>query len=85
MQEDLDEELLERLFWEFDFERKRYPGFERDVFKGKMRLFARNGVLNNIPWWLKDKYGYPIEFISGRGPVFRIIRIFVQNLRKITG
>ena len=37
------------------------------------------------PWYLKDKYGWPIEFISGRGRVHRAIRILFQNIRKITG
>jgi hypothetical protein len=36
----------------------------------------------NLPWYLKDKYGYPIEFQEGKG---RLVRIICQNIRKITG
>ena len=38
--------------------------------------------LKNTPLYLKDKYGYPIEFQKGKG---RLIRIICQNIRKITG
>ena len=34
------------------------------------------------PWYLRDKYGWPIEFQEGKG---RFIRIIFQNIRKVTG
>ena len=37
---------------------------------------------NKIPWYLKDKYGWPIEFIKGKNKFWRIL---FQNFRKITG
>jgi len=36
----------------------------------------------NLPWYLKDKNGYPIEFQEGKG---RLVRIICQNIRKVTG
>ena len=39
---------------------------------------------NQLHWWEKDRYGYPIETIKGR-PIFAIIRIIFQNIRKFTG
>jgi hypothetical protein len=39
MEETLDEDMLEQLYWEFDTERNRES--ERDIFKRKMRFFVR--------------------------------------------
>ena len=49
-----------------------------------VELKAENIELKSkhMPWYLKDKYGYPIEFQQGKG---RIMRIICQNIRKITG
>jgi hypothetical protein len=44
MEETLNEELLEQLYWDFDAERKIGKLSERDIFKGKMRLFARRTI-----------------------------------------
>jgi hypothetical protein len=84
MQEPLNEELLEQLYWEFDSERKRGNRSERDVFKGKMRHFATHGRNPTLPWWRKDKDGWPITTWEGR-PVASFTRILCQNIRKITG
>jgi len=46
MEETLNEELLEQLYWDFDAERKTGSRSERDIFKGKMRLFARRTIEN---------------------------------------
>jgi hypothetical protein len=35
------------------------------------------------PWYLRDEYGWPIEFIEGRGWLYRWTRIILQNIRKI--
>lgn len=46
----------------------------------------RKGVeMRKYPWYLRDKYGWPIEFIAGRGRAYRWLRIAVQNLRKVIG
>ena len=37
-----------------------------------------------LPWWHKDKLGWPIETFKGK-PVKSAIRIICQNIRKITG
>lgn len=44
MEETLNEELLEQLYWDFDAERKTGRISERDIFKYKMRLFARRTI-----------------------------------------
>lgn len=41
MKETLNEDLLEQLYWEFDFERAKKYSSERDIFKHKMRHFAK--------------------------------------------
>lgn len=38
-----------------------------------------------IPWYLCDKDGWPIEFVKGKGVIYRWVRIIFQNIRKITG
>lgn len=47
MEETLDEALLEELFWEFDHHSKKGGESVRDVFKNKMRYFAKYGRLKN--------------------------------------
>ncbi len=44
MKEDLDEDLLEQLYWEFDSRRAKKELSERDIFKQTMRHFARHEV-----------------------------------------
>lgn len=46
MKESLNEDLLEQLYWEFDTERNKGNLSERDIFKNKMRFFAKNGTEN---------------------------------------
>lgn len=41
---DLNEDMLEVLYLEFVADREKGELPERDVFKGKMRHFARNGL-----------------------------------------
>lgn len=41
-------------------------------------------VVRALPWWRKDRYGWPIETYIGK-PVKSAIRILCQNIRKITG
>lgn len=48
-----------------------------DVRKAKVEHITRP-----LSWYLKDKYGWPIEFQIGKG---RAIRIICQNIRKVTG
>jgi hypothetical protein len=38
----------------------------------------------DYPWYLKDKFGWPIERFKNK-PVKSFIRIIIQNLRKIIG
>lgn len=45
MEETLDEELLEELFWKFDHQTKYGNQSARDIFKYMMRYFARRGRL----------------------------------------
>lgn len=37
-----------------------------------------------LPWWRKDKLGWPIELWKDK-PVKNFVRIICQNIRKITG
>ena len=37
----------------------------------------------HLPWYLKDKWGYPIEFIAGRSAFSRWVRILFINLQKL--
>ena len=37
-----------------------------------------------LPWWRKDKLGWPIETVKGRR-VLNLLRIVCQNIRKVTG
>lgn len=39
---------------------------------------------DHLPWWRKDKLGWPIETFKGR-PLLSLIRIICQNIRKLTG
>jgi hypothetical protein len=39
-------------------------------------------LLYQLPWWRKDKYGWPIETVKGH-PFKSFIRIIFQNIRKI--
>ena len=42
------------------------------------------GLLTTVPWYRKDKYGFPIETVEGeRFGTF--VRILLQNIRKIIG
>lgn len=38
----------------------------------------------NYPWWRKDRMGWPIETVEGRW-IQNAIRIFILNIRKVTG
>lgn len=44
--------------------------------KGKHTAFS------HYPWWRKDRWGYPIEFIKGK-PIANFVRTIFQNIRKI--
>jgi len=39
---------------------------------------------SHIPWYRRDKYGWPIERITGK-PFKSFVRMVFQNIRKITG
>ena len=41
-------------------------------------------AIKQMPWYLKDSLGWPIEKIKGRH-VHNFVRIVCQNIRKITG
>jgi len=45
---------------------------------------GRRIPLNQLPWWRKDKLGWPIETFRGH-PFHSFIRLICQNIRKITG
>lgn len=49
---------------------------------GLERIKAR--YTRPLPWWRKDRLGWPIETFVGR-PVKSALRIFFQNIRKFTG
>ena len=34
------------------------------------------------PWYMKDRFGWPIEFVEGRSKLYRIARILWINLSK---
>jgi len=40
--------------------------------------------ITEIPWWRKDKNGWPIETIKGH-PFSAFVRIVCQNIRKVIG
>jgi hypothetical protein len=47
MLEDLDEELLEQLYWTFKDDKRNRISSERDAFKYAMRAFARDAISRN--------------------------------------
>lgn len=54
-----------------------------DEFPFKVRL--KNGemmLLKDYPWYLKDRFGWPIERTEHK-PIQYIIKIMLQNIRKI--
>ena len=41
-------------------------------------------TMSNItPWYMKDKWGYPIEFTMGSSFIARGLRIFFMNIQKL--
>ena len=40
--------------------------------------------LSSLPWWKKDKNGWPIELYNNK-PIKNFFRIICQNIRKVTG
>ena len=40
--------------------------------------------IKKLPWWRKDKYGWPIETVKDH-LIKSWVRILCQNIRKITG
>ncbi len=40
--------------------------------------------MKKYSWWRKDKDGWPIELNIDR-PMYNLVRIIFQNIRKITG
>lgn len=71
LQDFLDRSTPEQLRAELD-KRKSLQTVEMD---GKFV------VLSDVPWWRKDKYGWPIETFKGKR-LKSFTRIFLQNLRK---
>ena len=45
---------------------------------------AKREPLNPLPWYKKDKDGWPIEGFVGK-PIKSFIRLVCQNIRKVTG
>ena len=43
------------------------------------------GEFSHLPWWRKDKHGWPIERLVNRGRLWWWLRVFLQNVRKFTG
>jgi hypothetical protein len=41
MEETLNEDLLEKLYWDFNSERNKCSLSERDIFKHKVRMFVK--------------------------------------------
>lgn len=62
----------------------RAEGDPRDdlPYIGLERIKARYS--RPLSWWRKDRYGWPIETFVGK-PVKSALRIFFQNVRKLTG
>lgn len=56
------------------------------VIKWQNRKTKQRGgcTMKSLPWYRKDKFGYPIETFKGK-PVSSFIRIVCQNIRKIVG
>jgi len=40
--------------------------------------------IRSLPWWRKDRLGWPIEKIRG-GWFTNLLRLAIQNVRKMTG
>jgi len=40
--------------------------------------------IKKLPWWRKDKYGWPIETVKDH-LIKSWVRVLCQNIRKITG
>lgn len=38
-----------------------------------------------VPWWRKDKLGWPIERIQNRNRFWWWLRVVLQNIRKVAG
>lgn len=48
----------------------------------------KDGIRRNLgiacmPWWRKDRFGWPIETFKGK-PFQSLMRIICQNIRKVT-
>lgn len=46
---------------------------------------AEENRIKAMPWYLKDRDGWPIEFVKGRGHLSYWIRVACQNIRKVVG
>ena len=47
-------------------------------------LAVMNDYIDRLPWYKKDRLGWPIETCKG-STIKSFIRIVCQNIRKITG
>lgn len=53
--------------------------------KKSIDMVEVNGVFTvetDIPWWRKDRYGWPIEIVRNH-PMSAFFRIFFQNIKKL--
>jgi hypothetical protein len=46
--------------------------------------FVTDKQITEMPWYLKDNMGWPIERFKNK-PIKSFVRIVLQNIRKITG
>jgi len=75
----------------------RFSVWRRKPYKRVICEAYTDGIINSwqlhelaaridaaMPWWRKDKHGWPIETYLGK-PVKSAVRIIFQNIRKVTG
>ena len=64
----------------------RAPGDGDRIFYGYEHVRKWLHAYNNppLPWWRKDRHGWPIETFKGK-PVKSAMRLICQNIRKMMG
>lgn len=61
------------------------PGAAIEVHTIEVPQHIKDSIRRNmLPWWKKDRFGWPIESIKGQR-FNSFMRIICQNIRKITG
>lgn len=52
------------------------------LYDGEMSADEAGMNFDHLPWWKKNRFGWPIETVENR-PVLNFFRIICQNLRKV--